>query len=87
MDGYFSQTTIETIAEDVVEALGNKNPAVKAETTAFLARAIARTQPTALTKKLLKVYVPALLLVLESAGIVLISWKLYNFYGFELTFY
>lgn len=54
----------------MVEALGNKNPAVKAETAAFLARAIARTQPTSLTKKLLKVYVPALLVVLESAGIL-----------------
>lgn len=47
--------------EDVLEALNNKNPAVKAETASFLTRSFSKTQPTALNKKLLKAYTAALI--------------------------
>lgn len=62
------QTTIEAIVEDVLEALNNKNPSVKAETAAFLARAFARCQPAALNKKMLKAYTGALLKTLNEPG-------------------
>ncbi|XP_018326942.1 protein mini spindles isoform X2 [Agrilus planipennis] len=56
VDAIYLSTTIEAIFEDVIEILNNKNPAVKSETALFLARAFAKTQPTALNKKLLKAY-------------------------------
>ncbi|GLV37157.1 mini spindles [Carabus blaptoides fortunei] len=65
LDAIFISTTVEAIVEDVLEALNNKNPAVKAETAAFLSRAFARCQPTALNKKMLKAYTGALLKTLN----------------------
>lgn len=52
----------------MVAAFDNKNPSVKAESALFLARALSRTQPAAFGKKLLKVYVAALLKLIDSAG-------------------
>lgn len=49
--------------EDVVAALDNKNPSIKAETAIFLARCFAKCTPTTLPKKMLKAYVTPLLKV------------------------
>ncbi|XP_049825977.1 protein mini spindles isoform X2 [Aethina tumida] len=54
IDAVYLTTNLEAILEDVLEALGNKNPSVKAETSLFVARAFTKTQPTAVNKKLLK---------------------------------
>lgn len=54
--------------EDIVEALGNKNPAVKAETAAFLARYFTKCTPQMLDRKMLKAYTPALLKTLNEPG-------------------
>lgn len=54
--------------EDVLEALNNKNPSVKAETASFLTRTFSKCQPTALNKKILKAYTTALLKTLNESG-------------------
>lgn len=54
--------------EDVLAALDNKNPSVKAETAAFLGRCFAKSNATVLNKKLLKAYCPALLKTLNESG-------------------
>lgn len=51
--------------EDILVALENKNPSVKAETAAYLARCFARTPPLSLNKKLLKAYTGPLLKTLN----------------------
>ena len=61
IDAIYPSTNLESLQEQILEALGNKNPAVKAETASFLARSLTKTLPTILNKKLLKVYVTALL--------------------------
>lgn len=65
VDAIYPSTNLEAIQEDVFAALANKNPAVKAETASFLARALTKTLPTILNKKLLKAYVTALLKTLN----------------------
>ncbi|EEZ99362.1 protein mini spindles [Tribolium castaneum] len=54
IDVIYLTTSLEAILEDVIEALGNKNPSVKAETSYFLARAFTKTQPSVINKKMLK---------------------------------
>ncbi|XP_066151261.1 protein mini spindles [Euwallacea fornicatus] len=54
IDATYLSTTIEPILEDVLEALNNKNPSVKAEAAMFLSRAFSKTQQTAINKKVLK---------------------------------
>lgn len=54
--------------EDVTEALGNKNPAVKAETASFLARYFTKCTPQMLDRKMLKAYTPILLKTLNEPG-------------------
>lgn len=61
IDAIYPSTNLEAIQEDVIEALNSKNPSVKTETAMFLARAYTKTLPTVLNKKILKVYVTALL--------------------------
>lgn len=61
IDAIYPATNLEAIQEDILEALNNKNPSVKAETASFLARAFTKTLPTVLNKKLLKTYITALL--------------------------
>lgn len=61
IDAIYPSTNLEAIQEEVVGALANKNPNVKSETALFLARSYAKTLPTILNKKLLKIYVTALL--------------------------
>jgi cytoskeleton-associated protein 5 len=38
IDAIYPSTTLEAIQEDVLEALGNKNPNVKSETALFLGK-------------------------------------------------
>ncbi|XP_043269757.1 protein mini spindles isoform X2 [Venturia canescens] len=64
-DAIFLTINIESMMEDALAALDNKNPAVKAETAAFLSRSFARTPPASLNKKLLKAYSAALLKTLN----------------------
>lgn len=64
-DAIFLTVSVDAILEDTLAALENKNPAVKAETAAYLARCFARTPPPTLNKKLLKAYTGALLKTLN----------------------
>jgi cytoskeleton-associated protein 5 len=60
---------LEAIQEDAVLALQNKNPAVKLETNAFLARAFAKTSFKVMSdKKLMKPYFTAILVNLNESG-------------------
>lgn len=61
IDAVYQTTTLEAIQETVSAALANKNPQVKAETTAFLGRALCYCTPVILNKKLLKVITTDLL--------------------------
>ncbi|XP_076762978.1 msps cytoskeleton-associated protein 5 [Xylocopa sonorina] len=64
-DAIFLSVSIDVILEDTLAALENKNPAVKAETAAYLARCFSRTPPPSLNKKLLKAYTGVLLKTLN----------------------
>lgn len=65
IDAIYPLTSLEAMQEDLLEALNNKNPSVKSETASFIARALTKTQPAALNKKLLKTFVVALLKTLN----------------------
>ena len=52
------QTTLGGIQDEVVEALGNKNPSVKTETLLFLSRCFQQCTPALLPKPLLKAFCP-----------------------------
>ena len=65
MDAIYPSTNLEAMQEHIVESLGNKNPSVKSETASFLARAFARTQPTSINKKLLKLLITSLIKTLN----------------------
>ncbi|KAK3923770.1 Protein mini spindles [Frankliniella fusca] len=65
IDGVYLSTNIENIQEDVLAALENKNPSVKAETAAFLARCFTKCTAIMLNKKLLKSYSAALIKALN----------------------
>lgn len=65
IDAIYPSISFEVLQEDLIEALNNKNPAVKAETASFMARAFTVTQPTVLNKKLLKTLITALLKTLN----------------------
>ncbi|XP_063930783.1 protein mini spindles isoform X2 [Zophobas morio] len=54
IDVIYLATSLEAVLDDIIEALGNKNPSVKAETSFFLARAFTKTQPSVINKKILK---------------------------------
>ncbi|RZC32556.1 cytoskeleton-associated protein 5 [Asbolus verrucosus] len=61
IDAIYLTTNMEAILEDVAEALGNKNPSVKTETSCFLARCFTKTPPTVFNKKMLKLLTTCLL--------------------------
>ncbi|XP_043656970.1 protein mini spindles isoform X4 [Drosophila teissieri] len=65
IDAVYASTSLEAQQESIVESLANKNPSVKSETALFLARALTRTQPTALNKKLLKLLTTSLVKTLN----------------------
>ncbi|XP_034486256.1 protein mini spindles isoform X2 [Drosophila innubila] len=67
MDAIYASTTLEAQQESIVEALANKNPNVKSETALFLARALTRTQPSALNKKLVKLLTTTLIKTLNES--------------------
>ncbi|VDM02531.1 unnamed protein product [Schistocephalus solidus] len=53
--------TLESLQEDIIEALNNKNPGIRAETALFLSRIFAKMTIVTLNKKLLKTFVVPLL--------------------------
>lgn len=66
-DAIYGSISIDLILEDTLAALENKNPAVKAETAAYLARCFTHTPPANLNKKLLKSYTGMLLKTLNES--------------------
>lgn len=54
IDAIFPSTTFQNILEDVVAALDNKNPNIRAETALFLGRAFRHCKPATLPKAVLK---------------------------------
>ncbi|XP_033322448.2 msps cytoskeleton-associated protein 5 isoform X2 [Megalopta genalis] len=66
-DAIFLSISIDVLLEDTLAALENKNPAVKTETAAYLARCFSHTPPQSLNKKLLKAYTGALLKALNES--------------------
>lgn len=67
IDAIYPCTSLEAMQEDILEALNNKNPSVKSETCLFLSRALTKTQPAILNKKILKTLVTALLKTLNES--------------------
>lgn len=70
--------TLESIQEDILIALKNKNPSVKAESVAFLARCFTKCTPTILNKKMLKIFTTVLIKTLNESGNFL--FKQYNLF-------
>lgn len=60
IDAIYPATTLEALQEDLLEALNNQNPSIKAETASFLARAFSRTSPAAFSKTSIKVFAKSL---------------------------
>lgn len=60
--------TLESIHEDILTAIDNKNPSVKAESVSFLARCFTKCTPTILNKKYLKIFTTALIKTLNESG-------------------
>lgn len=59
---------MDSILEDVLEALSNKNPSVKSETALFLARAFTKTSNASVNKKLLKALTASLIKTINESG-------------------
>ncbi|XP_064481485.1 cytoskeleton-associated protein 5-like isoform X2 [Ornithodoros turicata] len=54
LDQVAKPLTLEAMLEDITTAMDNKNPQIRSEAVAFMARVLTRTAPAALNKKLLK---------------------------------
>lgn len=54
------QTNLEAITEDILTALADKNPNVKAEAAAFVARCFSKATTATLSKKVLKPFIEPL---------------------------
>uniref|UniRef100_A0A1B6CWX2 TOG domain-containing protein n=1 Tax=Clastoptera arizonana TaxID=38151 RepID=A0A1B6CWX2_9HEMI len=67
LDALYISITLDTIQEDILAALENKNPSVKAETASFLARCFTRCTPVTLNKKLLKAFCAVLIKTLSES--------------------
>ncbi|RWS28250.1 cytoskeleton-associated protein 5-like protein [Leptotrombidium deliense] len=66
IDAIMMSTNIETILEDVVTALDNKNPQIKSETAQFITRYTASSNPTFISnKKVLKALITSLIKTLN----------------------
>ncbi|XP_055998398.1 cytoskeleton-associated protein 5-like isoform X2 [Ostrea edulis] len=61
IDAAYPWITLESVQEDIVAALDNKNPSMKAETASFLARCFSKSTMSTLPKKLLKVFCTSLM--------------------------
>ena len=60
---FHSQTTLGGIQDETIEALGNKNPSVKAETLLFLTRCFQQCSAAMIPKPMLKAFVPVVVAV------------------------
>ncbi|XP_065221041.1 protein mini spindles isoform X2 [Planococcus citri] len=67
VDAVYDSMTLENAQEDIITSMESKNPAVKAETVAFLARCFTKCTPLILNKKLLKAFTTALLKTLNES--------------------
>ena len=63
-DACYLSINLDAITEDVLAALENKNPSIKAETAAFLARCFCKLTMASLPKKQLKIFCGQLLKVM-----------------------
>ncbi|KAM3919905.1 cytoskeleton-associated protein 5 isoform 1-T1 [Leptodactylus fuscus] len=61
IDAIFLTTTLQNISEDILAVMDNKNPAIKQQTSLFLARSFRHCTPSTLPKSLLKPFCAALL--------------------------
>ncbi|XP_053304724.1 cytoskeleton-associated protein 5 isoform X2 [Spea bombifrons] len=61
IDAIFLTTTLQNISEDVLGVMDNKNPAIKQQTSLFLARSFRHCTTTTLPKSMLKPFCAALL--------------------------
>lgn len=69
MIGFFSlQTNLEQLAEVAVGLLGHKTPIVRQCTQQFLTKCFSMATSATLPKKILKIYLPALIKVMSSVG-------------------
>uniref|UniRef100_H2Z395 TOG domain-containing protein n=1 Tax=Ciona savignyi TaxID=51511 RepID=H2Z395_CIOSA len=64
-DSVYATTNLPAIIETCVEYLGHKNPAIRAQTGLFMARALAKTKAAVLNKATIKILVPPLLKNIE----------------------
>ncbi|VDN09988.1 unnamed protein product [Dibothriocephalus latus] len=60
-DAAQKSVTLDSLQEDIIEALNNKNPGIRAETALFLSRIFAKMTIVTLNKKILKTFVVPLL--------------------------
>ncbi|XP_050054425.1 protein mini spindles-like isoform X3 [Aphis gossypii] len=67
VDAIYLSMTLESIHEDILAAIDNKNPSVKAESISFLTRCFTKCTPTILNKKLLKIFITALIKTLNES--------------------
>ncbi|XP_023239725.1 cytoskeleton-associated protein 5-like [Centruroides sculpturatus] len=65
IDAIYESVSLEFILDDTVNALDNKNPQIRAETAAFLARCYCKCTPMILSKKLLKPFCVSLIKTLN----------------------
>lgn len=65
IDAIYETVSLEFILEDTINALDNKNPQIRAETAAFLARCYCKCTPMILSKKLLKPFCISLIKTLN----------------------
>ncbi|XP_026810117.1 LOW QUALITY PROTEIN: protein mini spindles-like [Rhopalosiphum maidis] len=67
VDAIYLSMTLESIHEDILAAIDNKNPSVKAESISFLTRCFTKCTPAILNKKLLKTFITALIKTLNES--------------------
>lgn len=60
--------TLESIHEDILKALNNKNPSIRAESVSFLTRCFQKCTPTDLNRKMLNIYTTILIKTLNESG-------------------
>nr|DBA17482.1 TPA: hypothetical protein GDO54_002918 [Pyxicephalus adspersus] len=61
IDATFLSTNLQNISEDILAVMDNKNPAIKQQTSLFLARSFRHCTPSTLPKSLLKPFCAALI--------------------------
>lgn len=71
--------TLESIHEDILTAIDNKNPSVKAESVSFLARCFTKCTTTTLNKKYLKIFTTALIKTLNESGNLFYLFTFYTY--------